>query len=180
MNNNIFQEFLFSLFSAIVLFICLACVVHSAYVDYTQTTLKIEKESKLSYDKWFYSNTFIYNGQTIHIDEPIKSVNLQYSSNISGQFDSTGLFYIGHGHAKSTDYYYFYCINDGMYELKKIPTNEVKILETNDVSPCLGAYYDFDYSASKGYDYYHGKYSFTKNNLIIVPINTIITEYKVQ
>lgn len=136
------------------------------------------KEAKESYDTWFYCWTEKYNGVDIHIDSRIKSVNLKSSANISGNLDINGLFIVGRGQIGSQDYYYIYQeIGPNTYVLVKMPADETKILETDEISPSIAAEYNFEYNKCLYYDWKRNEHSFTKNNLIIVPKGTIIQQF---
>lgn len=138
----------------------------------------MQREAKKSYDTWFYCWAETYNGKPIHIDSRIKSVNFKSSPNVFGEMQIDGLFIVGHGQINSYDYYYVYReIGPDMYELVKMPANETKILETDKISPSIAAEYDFEYDEQLYFDWEHDEYSFTKNNLIIVPKGSIIQKF---
>ena len=173
---------MFSIKNIAVVMLCAITMIVSACGERKPVEEWYEyKDVKKAYDTWFYCWTEKYKGRDIHISYRIKSVNFKPSANISGNLEMYGLFMIGRGQIDSTDYYYVYQeVDPDIYKLVKIPADETSILETDEISPSIGAEYDFEFNLNLYYDWKHGKYSFAKNNLIIVPKGTVIQEFNVQ
>jgi hypothetical protein len=69
------------------------------------------------------------------IKEMVKIVAISDGSNSSGQF------FLGSGSIKTTQYYFFYKLNeDGSYSQDKLPVEDCKIFEDSTVQPCIVKY----------------------------------------